>query len=249
MSAATGTSAPTAAGGTGAGEPGPAGAGAAPGGGGDAPGASSSAWAADVAAATPGLIDRIKKIILTPKTEWPVVAAEPTTISELYKGYIIPLAAFSALMSFIRFSVIGIGFWRMPVLTGLANALVSFGFALLAFYVAGWLIDVLAPTFSGQRDRRQALKTAAYALTPAAIGSLFGLLGGLGSLLHLAAALWGVYLLYLGLPVMMRSPQEKAPGYTAAVIVCSFLLGIVLVIVMSVVSPMHRYSPFDMARP
>jgi hypothetical protein len=209
-------------------------------------GGSAPAWAPEIGAAAPGLINRIKNIILTPKTEWPVIETEPTTIAQLYKGYVVPLAAFSALMSFVHISVIGIGFWRMPVLTGLAYALVSFILGLLGLYVVGWVIDMLAPTFSGQRDRRQALKTAAYASTPGAIGAIFVLLGGLGALLHLAAAIWGIYLLYLGLPVLMRSPREKAPGYTAAVIVCAILLFVVFAIIMSVVNPMRSYNPLGM---
>lgn len=196
--------------------------------------------------APPRLIDRIKNIISSPKTEWPVIETEPTTIAQLYKGYVIPLVAFSTLMSFVRLSIVGIGFWRMPVLTGLAYALVSFVFGLLGLYVFGWLIDMLAPTFSGQRDRRQAVKTAAYAFTPGAIGAVFVLLGGLGRPLHLVAAIWGIYLLYLGLPVLMRSPREKAAGYTAAVIVCAILLFAVFGIIFAVVNPMRSYNPFGM---
>jgi hypothetical protein len=214
-----------------------------------APGASSPASAAGLGAAAPRLIDRIKNIILTPNTEWPVIETEPTTIAQLYKGYVIPLAAFSALMSFVRMSIMGIGFWRMPVPTGLAYALVSFALGLLGLYLVGWVIDMLAPTFSGQRDRRQAVKTAAYAFTPGAIGAVFVLLGGLGSLLRLAAAIWGIYLLYLGLPVLMRSPREKAAGYTAAVIVCVILLFVVFGIIMSVVNPMRSYNPFGAGGP
>ena len=150
-------------------------------------------------------------------------------------------------MSFIRMSVIGISFFRMPLLTGLTLVLVNFVFGLLGLYVVGWVIDMLAPTFSGQRDRRQALKTAAYAFTPGAVGAVFALLGGLGTLLHFAAAIWGIYLLYLGLPVLMRSTREKAAGYTAAVIVCVILLFVVFGIVMSVVGPMRSYNPFGMS--
>jgi uncharacterized membrane protein YdcZ (DUF606 family) len=196
--------------------------------------------------AAPRLIDRIKNIILSPKTEWPVIETEPTTIAQLYKGYVIPLVTFSALMSFVRLSIVGIGFWRMPVLTGLAYALVSFAFGLLGLYVFGWLIDMLAPAFSGQRDRRQAVKTAAYAFTPGAIGAVFVLLGGLGRPLHLVAAIWGIYLLYLGLPVLMRSPREKAAAYTAAVIVCAILLFAVFGIIFAMVNPMRSYNPFGM---
>ena len=201
---------------------------------------------ANPGAAPPRLIDRIKHIIASPKTEWAVIETEPTTIAQLYKGYVIPLVAFSTLMSFVRLSIVGIGFWRMPVLTGLAYALVSFVFGLLGLYVFGWLIDMLAPTFSGHRDRRQAVKTAAYAFTPGAIGAVFVLLGGLGRPLHLVAAIWGIYLLYLGLPVLMRSPREKAAGYTAAVIVCAILLFAVFGIIFALVNPMRSYNPFGM---
>lgn len=196
--------------------------------------------------AAPGLIHRIKNMIATPQTEWPVIESEPTTIAQLYKRYVVPLAAFSALMSFFRISVIGIGLWRMPVPSGLLYALVSFALGLLGLYVVGWVIDMLAPAFSGQRDRRQALKTAAYASTPAAIGAVFVLLGRLGALLHLAAAICGIYLLYLGLPVLMRSPREKAVGYTAAVIVCAVLLFVIIGIVTSLLNPMRSHSPFGM---
>jgi len=213
--------------------------------GGATPGGGSPPGAA-VNAAAPGLIDRIKNILLTPKTEWPVIEAEPTTLPQLYKGYVIPLAAFAALMSFVRWSIIGVSFFRVPVLAGLISALVSFVLLLLGLYVFAWIIDMLAPSFAGQRDRRQALKTAAYAYTPGAVGAVFMLLGGLGSFLHFLAAIYGIYLLYLGLPVLMRSPREKAVGYTAAVIVCGILLGVVVGVILAAVNPMRSYSPFGM---
>lgn len=180
----------------------------------------------------PGLIERIKKILLSPKTEWSVIEPESTPIAQLYTGYVIPLAGLAALMSFVSMSVIGVSLpfgisYRVPVLSGLVFAILRFGFGLLGFYLVGLIIDGLAPTFSGTRDRRQALKTAAYAFTPAWLGTVFGLLPGLATLLELAAGCYGIYLLFLGLPQLMRSPREKAFGYTAAVVVCTILLGIV----------------------
>lgn len=35
------------------------------------------------------LIARVKAILFTPKTEWPVIAGEPATIADLYKNYIL----------------------------------------------------------------------------------------------------------------------------------------------------------------
>jgi len=196
----------------------------------------------------PGLIDRIKNILLSPKTEWPVIESERTTIAELYKGYVIPLAAFSALMSFVRLSVIGISFGfgsiRVPLGTGLVWTVVNFIMSLIGLFLFGLIIDFLAPTFAAQRDRRQALKTAAYTFTPAVLGSVLGLLPGLGRLLQFVAALYAIYLLYLGLPIMMRGPKEKAVGYTIATIICAILASIVLVVVMSFVGRIIGVSPY-----
>lgn len=181
----------------------------------------------------PALFERIKNILLTPKTEWPVIELEPTSVAKLYTGYVIPLTALAALMSFLHMSVTGIslpfgGVFRTPILTGLVYAVVRFGFGLLGLYLVGLIINALAPTFSGERNQRQALKTAAYAFTPAWLGSVLGLLPALATLLQLIAGIYGIYLLYLGLPQLMRSQRDKAAGYTATVVICTILLGIVL---------------------
>jgi hypothetical protein len=89
------------------------------------------------------------------------------------------------------------------------------------------IINLLAPTFGGTRDARHALQTAAYSLTAAFVGSLLSLLP-LGTLLYLLAGLYGIYTLYLGLPVVMRSKSDKAVGYTAAVVICTILAGAIL---------------------
>jgi hypothetical protein len=199
----------------------------------------------------PGLIDRIKNILLSPKTEWPVIEREPTSIAQLYSGYIVWLAAFAAVLQFIRMSVIGVGIgfgtWRMPIGTGLVYAVVNFAFVLIMLYILGLIVDALAPTFAGQRDRRQALKTVGYVLTPGAVAAVFGLLPGIGGLLELLAGLYGIYLLYLGLPIMMRSPQDKAVGYTAAVVICGILVGVVLGVLLAVVGRVTGVSPYGAA--
>jgi hypothetical protein len=86
---------------------------------------------------------------------------------------------------------------------------------------------LLAPTFGGTRDQTQALKVAAYSLTPAYVGSVLALSPVLPSLLQFIVLCYGLYVLYLGLPVVMRAPQDRALGYTATVVICTFLLGIV----------------------
>jgi len=181
----------------------------------------------------PGLIDRIKRILLSPREEWPIIASEPTSVAQLYTGYVMPLAALAAVMSFVRMSLIGVslpfgGAIRTPMVPGLIYALITFGFGLLGLFLVGLIINALAPTFSGQRDQRQALKTAAYAFTPAWLSTVLSLLPALATLLQLLAGIYGIYLLYLGLPPLMRSPKDKSFGYTVTVVICTIVLGIVL---------------------
>ena len=38
----------------------------------------------------------------------------------------------------------------------------------------------------------------------------------------------GLYLLYLGLPVLMKAPAEKALGYTAVVIIAAIVLFLIV---------------------
>jgi hypothetical protein len=194
-------------------------------------GSSATAWPA--AAPTAQFIERIKNIVMRPKLEWPVIAPEPTTIAQLYTGYVMPLSGLAAVLSFLHVSVIGVsvpfaGLVRSPLAVGLESAVLYFCFGLLGLFLVGLIINALAPMFAGTADQRQALKVATYAFTPAWLSSVLALSPILPTLLQLAALFYGIYVLYLGLPVLMRSPPERALGYTATVVVCTLLLGIIL---------------------
>ena len=208
-----------------------------------APGGGASAtisktWAA-AAASAPGLLSRIQAIVLRPSTEWPVIATEPTTEPQLYVGYVVPLAVLAALLGFLRMSVLGINSafgngLRLPVSSGLTYTVVMFVSVLFGVFIVAVIINTLAPAFSGTKDQRQALKVAAYSLTPAMLSSVLALSPILATLLQLLAGLYGIYVLYLGLPVLMRAPEAKAFGYTASVVICTILVGIVFGILSTV---------------
>lgn len=173
---------------------------------------------------------RIRNIVLTPRTEWQVIAPEPTSIGQLYRSYVMPMAAFAAAMSFIRMSIVGVDLpWGGTIRTSVASAVVSslatFILGLIGLFLVGSIVNMLASAFSAEPSQRQALKTAAYAFTPAWLGTALSFLP-LGTLLQLVAGIYGIYVLYLGLPVMMGAPRDKASAYTTAVVVCTLVVGI-----------------------
>jgi hypothetical protein len=93
-------------------------------------------------------------------------------------------------------------------------------------YVIALLIDVLAPSFGAQKNFPNALKLSVYSHTPAWLAGIFLIVPGLGFLRSLG--LYGLYLLWLGLPPLMRAPRDKALLYAGAVVLCAVLLVVVI---------------------
>jgi Yip1 domain len=181
------------------------------------------------------LVDRVKNIILTPQTEWPVIDREPGDVAYIFTNYVAILAAIPAICGFIGTSIVGVslpglGTVRMPVTAGLLNAIISYLLTFAIVYVVALITDALAPTFSARKNFESALKVVAYSFTPFWLAGIFMLIPALRFLAILG--LYGLYLLWLGLPVLMKSPKDKALGYTGAVVVCAIILMIVLGVIL-----------------
>lgn len=175
------------------------------------------------------IISRAQAILTTPKSEWPVVAGEQTTIKDLYLSYIMILAAIGPVCGFIKMTVFGInvpllGTYRVGFGAGLGTMLFSYVMALVGVYLVALVINLLAPSFGGRKDDLQAMKTVTYAYTAAWIAGVGQLLPWIGMVILLVGSLYSIYLFYLGLPVMMQCPAEKAKGYTAIAIVVAVIL-------------------------
>jgi hypothetical protein len=175
------------------------------------------------------LVDRVKNILLSPRTEWPVIEAEPATIASLYTGYIMPLAAIPVICQAIGMSMIGMtipfigGHYKTPIVSALISAAVLYCFSLVAVYIVALIVDALAPSFGGTKNQVQALKVVAYSYTASWVGGILSLIPAL-SILGVLFGLYSLYLLYLGLPVLMKSPPDKSLGYTVVVVICTIIV-------------------------
>jgi hypothetical protein len=175
------------------------------------------------------LVDRVKNILLSPRTEWPVIDAEPATVASLYTGYIMPLAAIPVICQAIGMSVVGITIpfigthYRTPIVSAITSAVVLYVFSLIAVFIVALIVDGLAPTFGGTKNQVQALKVVAYSYTASWVGGILSLIPAI-SVIGLLFGLYSLYLLYLGLPVLMKSPPDKAVGYTVVVVICTIIV-------------------------
>jgi len=189
------------------------------------------------------IVDRVKNILLTPKTEWPVIEAEQTDVKSLYLGYIMILAAIPAIASVISSMLIGgmVGAvaGRAGIGAGMTggfaigHAIVSYIISLIVVFVVALIVDALAPTFGGTKSQINALKLVAYSATAGWIASIAAVIPFLGWIIAIIGSLYGIYLLYLGLPVLMKCPQDKAVVYLVVIVivylVLTWILGALLV--------------------
>jgi hypothetical protein len=165
------------------------------------------------------IVDRIKAICLKPKDEWQVIAGETSTTTDLLKNYALPLAAIGAIVGFLIRALIG-----YHVGLGLVSSIVGLAGQLAIVYVLAIIINELAPKFGAEKNLAQALKVAVYSFTPAWVAAVFMIVPVLGLLIMFAGACYAIYILYLGLPALMKSPQDKAPIYTIVVVVIGVVI-------------------------
>lgn len=184
------------------------------------------------------IIARVKEILLTPKPAWLAIETEETNTATLYTQYIMILAAIQVVAGFIGMSLFGVSSFgvsvKVPLVSGLIQMVLGYGLALAMVYVVALIADALAPSFGGQKNPMNALKLVAYSSTAAMVGGIFALVPALG-VLTLIASLYSLYLLYLGIPTLMKSPQEKALPYTAVLVACAIVVGVVSGAILSAV--------------
>jgi len=189
------------------------------------------------------LFERVKGILLNPRAEWSIIEREPGDVAYLFMNYVAILAAIPAVCGFIGGSLIGIslpglGTVRVPIVTGLVGAVVGYLLTFAMVYIVALLADLLAPTFQGQKNPENALKLVVYSYTPAWLAGVFLLIPSLGFLAILG--LYGLYLLWSGIPPLMKAPQEKSIVYTLAIIVCAIVIGLIVGLVQAAIMPFPR---------
>jgi hypothetical protein len=194
----------------------------------------------------PLLQDRVKRIITDPKAEWPIIEREPTTVEKLFREYIALLAAIPVLATMIGSVVFGytlpfVGTVRTPIVQAIVTAVFSYVFALIGVYIAAFVVDKLAPTFDSKPDFTQALKLVAYAYTPVWIAGVLYIIPMLG-ILVLLAGLYSIYLFYLGLPVMMKTPEAKVIVYMIVAAVVMIVVGIVMGVISGALAAMFAFA-------
>ena len=190
------------------------------------------------------IVERARAMVINPGPTWVTVEQEATDWQKLYVPYMVILALIPAVASFIGWSLVGMGGFgfsmRLPIVSGLALMVSQYVMTLVMVFVWGWIISLLAASFGGQPSVMNGVKLTIYGSTPAMLAGVFQAIPGL-SMLALLGALYSLYIVYLGLPVLMKNPADKSVVYLVVVAI----IGIIGSVVISAANGIFMPSPLS----
>jgi hypothetical protein len=176
---------------------------------------------------------RAKAMLADPFAEWARIERESGDPAYLLSRYVAALALVPAVFGFIGSTVIGTGLpgggtVRAALFDGAFGAILGYLLSFVLILILGFIVNVVAPLFGGRKDFDNALKLAVYSYTPVWLAGIFLVLPGLRFLS--LTGFYGAYVLWLGLPQLMKSPGGKSPAYALVVAACAFALTLAVAI-------------------
>lgn len=185
-------------------------------------------------AVDPALVARVKGILLQPKSEWLKIDGEFATTKSLFTRHAMILAAIGPVCSLLGGQLMPIMGVKLSIVGAIVVALVSYGMSLLGVFLLGLIINALAPNFGGTANKVQAMKLAVYSWTAAWLAGVFGLIPMLGILAILG--LYSFYLLFVGLPILMKVPEDKKVGYFIVTVIAGVVMYFIISAIVGAIS-------------
>jgi hypothetical protein len=191
------------------------------------------------------LIERVKNVLITPKTEWSAINTESDTLSGIITKYVLPLAAVGAICTFIGYAFIGIdlGFLRMKGMDwGIKMAISNIVSAIISVVVTSFVVDALAPSFGSEKNINKSAQLVAYGYTPAFVGALLNVIPAIAMIGGLFG-LYGIYLMYLGLGPLKKTPDDKKIIYLVVTIIVLIVVYLVIIAIMGAILGTRMTAP------
>ena len=186
-------------------------------------------------------VNRLKGILLQPGSTWKAIDGEFTKPAAIYKGWVLPLALIGPLCGAVGTLVFGlnfgvVGFYRLPITNILTLAAVDYVLGVVGVFALALIVSLLAPTFGGQRNDVQGLKVAAYASTAWFVAGVFQLLPQL-ALVRILVSLYSAYLLFSGVPIVMKPAKDQAMGYAIVAVLGAVVVALIILAIHTAFMP------------
>lgn len=180
-------------------------------------------------------------ILLNPEKAWGKIAALPDKDIKRLLPYPILMALIPAIAFYIGtthngWKVLGNDITRLTPESGLPIAILFYVAVLGAVLFIGWMIHWMSSTYAADSFAIKGIVLMGYACTPVYLAGAFAIypVWWFDILLATAACGYAIRLLYLGVPPMMKVPEDRGFLYASAVFMMA-LVYMVLVLVSTII--------------
>lgn len=181
-------------------------------------------------------------LLTHPDREWEAIRNDSESVSMLYLGHILLLALIPAAAGFYGTTQVG---WqigggqviRLTEASALQLSLLFYAAMLAGIYVLGRFIDFFAATYEVKDDKPRGVILAAYTATPVFLMGVIAVYPNIwvNMLAGLIAIAYSVYLLYEGLPILMKIPPERGFMFASSVLTVGLVMFVALLAITVVI--------------
>ncbi len=183
------------------------------------------------------MFDHIPGLLLRPRAQWKAIAALSDAQIKRLLPYPIVMALLPALGFYvgttkIGWSITGVEMVRITEASAIPLVVLFYLALLGAVVFIGLLLDWMSQTYQTASFPIKGVVLMGYACTPVFLAGAFAAypIWWLDLALAIAACTYAIYLVYLGVPVMMKVPWDRGFLYASAV----FTVALVYVVVVLV---------------
>ncbi len=171
------------------------------------------------------ILNHVWGMFAHPEEEWKTIRGEQCTVTRCYGSHVLLLAAIPAVAGYLGTTLVG---WRIgarePIRltpdSALEISILFYLTMLVAVFSIGKMIHWMGQTYGSKQPIAQCIALAAYTATPLFLTGLVLLYPQLwvNLITGLPALAYTVYLLYIGVPIMMKIPRERGFLFASAVL-------------------------------
>lgn len=181
-------------------------------------------------------------LLTNPDQQWEAIRKDSESVTRLYTGHVLLLALIPALAGFIGTSQIG---WqigdgqvtRLSVNSALSLSVLFYAAMLAGIFILGKFIDFFAATYEVADRTPRGVTMAAYTATPIFLIGVIAVYPNIwvNMVAGLVAIAYAVYLLYEGLPILMKIPEDRGFMFASAVLTVGLVMFVALLAISVVI--------------
>lgn len=181
-------------------------------------------------------------LLTHPDRAWESIRQDSESVTRLYLGHVLLLALIPALAGFIGTTQIG---WqigdgpvtRLSIESALTLSILFYAAMLAGIFILGKFIDFFAATYGAAERTPRGVTMAAYTATPIFLIGVIAVYPNIwvNMLAGLVAISYAVYLLYEGLPILMKIPEDRGFMFATAVLTVGLVMFVSLLVISVVI--------------